>query len=108
MAFGGRYLLIMMGSFAMYAGLIYNDCVSVPMNIFQTGWTFDKAGQGQFTGTVYPIGIDPNWHHTANELAFFNSMKMKLSVTLGVTQMVFGICLGFLNDMYFGETTAIL
>jgi V-type H+-transporting ATPase subunit a len=33
---------------------------------------------------VYPVGIDPAWHLGSNELAYLNSLKMKLSVILGV------------------------
>ena len=37
----------------------------------------------------------------SNELAFFNSMKMKVSVIFGVTQMLFGIVLKGINAVYF-------
>ena len=30
----------------------------------------------------YPFGVDPIWYHKVNELAFFNSLKMKLSVII--------------------------
>jgi V-type H+-transporting ATPase subunit a len=50
---------------------------------------------------VYPFGMDPKWYVSTNELAFFNSMKMKISVILGVTQMLFGIVLKGLNAVYF-------
>jgi hypothetical protein len=109
MVFGGRYLLVMMGFFAAYSGTIYNDLFSNPVNIFGTHWSGNEtAGIDAFDGKPYPYGIDPAWYHTTNELAFFNSMKMKLAVTLGVTQMTFGICLGALNDIYFGDRLALV
>lgn len=53
---------------------------------------------------VYPFGVDPAWHIAGNELLFFNSMKMKTSVILGVTQMTFGVCLKAMNALYFKES----
>jgi len=45
--------------------------------------------------------MDPKWYVASNELAFFNSFKMKISVIFGVSQMMFGICIRGLNAVYF-------
>jgi V-type H+-transporting ATPase subunit a len=37
----GRYMITMMGFFAVYAGLIYNDCFSLGLNLFGTRFAFD-------------------------------------------------------------------
>lgn len=50
---------------------------------------------------VYPIGFDPKWFLASNGLTYFNSMKMKLSVILGVAQMSLGICMKGLNAIHF-------
>ena len=52
--------------------------------------------------------MDPKWYVSTNELAFFNSMKMKISVILGVTQMLFGICLKGMNAVYFNMPMDII
>ena len=44
----GRYMLLMMGFFAVYAGLIYNDCFSLGLNLFGSRWVFE----GQEYGSV--------------------------------------------------------
>ena len=54
-------------------------------------------------GSVYPYGVDPHWYYAKNELLYLNSLKMKLSVILGVIQMVFGIILSAFNHAYFND-----
>mmetsp|Transcript_39505 Transcript_39505/g.63362 ORF Transcript_39505/g.63362 Transcript_39505/m.63362 type:complete len:868 (+) Transcript_39505:122-2725(+) len=109
-AFGARYALILMGFFGFYCGTIYNDFISVPLQVFDSMWVMP----GNLTQTNnelllrddsahYPYGIDWNWYHRKNELTFFNSLKMKMSVILGVTQMMFGISLGAFNYVHFGD-----
>lgn len=103
-AYKARHLLLMMGFFACYCGWMYNDFISMPLNIFGTCYT----NQGteairQDEKCVYPFGLDPKWYVASNELSFFNSLKMKLSVILGVSQMTLGIILRGVNNLYFGD-----
>jgi hypothetical protein len=37
------------------------------------------------------------WHGTKSELPFLNSLKMKMSIIMGVTQMMLGIFMSLLN-----------
>lgn len=50
---------------------------------------------------TYPFGVDPKWHGTRSELPFLNSLKMKMSILLGVAQMNLGIILSYFNAKYF-------
>ena len=52
---------------------------------------------------MYPVGVDPAWHLGSNELAYLNSLKMKMSVILGVLQMSLGVCMKAMNAMHFGR-----
>ena len=86
-----RYLLTLMGFFAFFNGWMYNDFLSMPMGVF--GSCYENQGLIAVRtdeNCVYPVGIDPKWYVASNELAFFNSMKMKISVIFGVSQMLFG------------------
>jgi V-type H+-transporting ATPase subunit a len=104
-----RYLLLFMGFCALYCGFIYNDFLSIPLNLFGTCY----VNQGEIAvrenkNCVYPFGIDPKWYVATNELAFFNSAKMKFSVIIGVLQMIFGIGLKGLNAVYFKDTLGFI
>ena len=112
MAFGGRYVLVLMGAFAVYCGIIYNDCLSIPLNVYGSAWETDPSDPNGLrlynpTGWTYPCGVDPAWFHKSNELAFANSLKMKMAVILGVCHMLFGIVLSLFNFLYFNDKLAV-
>jgi len=109
MAVRARYMLLLMGIFSIYCGLIYNDVFGLMADLFGSVWV-DEGGGGTNThrgprelreeGAVYPFGIDPGWHRSKNELTFGNSYKMKLSIVLGVAQMLLGLGISLLNALH--------
>ncbi|KVH98441.1 ATPase, V0 complex, subunit 116kDa [Cynara cardunculus var. scolymus] len=58
--------------------------------------------------STYPFGVDPMWHGTRSELPFLNSLKMKMSILLGVAQMNLGIILSYYNAKFFRNDLNIL
>jgi len=104
-----RYLLLMMGFYATYAGFIYNDMTSIPLTIF-SGSCYNVVGtEGeQKEDCVFPFGIDPIWFRARNELQYVNSLKMKLSVIFGVAQMAIGIILKAYNAVFFKRFSEVL
>lgn len=56
---------------------------------------------------TYPFGVDSKWHGSRSELPFLNSLKMKMSILLGVAQMNLGIVLSYFNAKYFGSNINI-
>jgi len=122
--FGGRYIIIMMGIFSIYTGLIYNDTFSRPFNIFGSAWRANiseetlqaeemfmldpKDEAGQYTQSPYPFGIDPVWINAENKIVFLNSFKMKLSIIIAVIHMSFGVILTLWNYVHFKKYHKIL
>ena len=99
-----RYFLLLLGLCSIYCGLLYNEFLSIPIPIFKS--CYYKLENGDYAkkkDCVYPIGMDPKWFISDNELQFFNSFKMKFSVIFGVFHMIFGICLKGLNDLNFND-----
>eukprot|EP00178_Gracilaria_changii_P013210 TRINITY_DN372_c0_g1_i1.p1 TRINITY_DN372_c0_g1~~TRINITY_DN372_c0_g1_i1.p1 ORF type:complete len:913 (-),score=117.08 TRINITY_DN372_c0_g1_i1:3894-6632(-) len=120
-AFDGRYIILLMGIFSIYTGFIYNEMFAVPIDLFGSRWKFTSesdmaCGVDNCDNPVsvlpplnpYPFGFDPVWKASKTGLLFFNSYKMKLSIVLGVTQMVLGICLSYRNAKFFKQKLDVL
>lgn len=119
--FGGRYIILLMGIFSMYTGLIYNDMFSKSLNLFGSSWQnvynisilpnhtmLELDPKTAYTQTPYPFGMDPVWQFAANNIIFLNSFKMKLSIIFGVLHMVFGVTLSVVNFNFFRKPEMIL
>eukprot|EP00897_Mesotaenium_endlicherianum_P007882 jgi/Mesen1/7121/ME000369S06443 len=109
MAFSGRYVILLMSIFSIYTGLIYNEFFSVPFQLFAKSAYVCRSPDCSDSTTVglikarqtYPFGVDPSWHGSRSELTFLNSLKMKMSILLGLSQMMLGIFMSFYNARYF-------
>lgn len=116
--FAGRYIILMMGIFSVYTGVLYNDCFASSFNWFgPSSWTnvynastimsnkvlqFDPSQA--YSGTPKWVGIDPIWQVApANKIIFLNAFKMKISVIFGVVHMLFGLTLAGFNHRFFGN-----
>lgn len=55
----------------------------------------------------YKFGVDPSWRGSRSELPFLNSLKMKMSILLGVTQMNLGIILSYFDAKFHGNSLDI-
>ncbi|KAJ1373576.1 putative V-type proton ATPase [Parelaphostrongylus tenuis] len=93
--FGGRYVVLLMGIFSIYTGLLYNDIYSKSIDIFGSSWKnpyprplleqMEREGHdhGQTLDLTlppkysvdselgpYPFGVDPIWNIAKNKLNF--------------------------------------
>ena len=111
MAFYGRYIMLMMGLYSMYTGLMYNDIFSRSLTLFDSAWQWNVPSDWKEGRTIeavlgtdgyrYPFGLDWRWHGAENDLLFANSYKMKLAILLGWCHMTYSLCLSFVNARHF-------
>jgi V-type H+-transporting ATPase subunit a len=138
MIFGGRYIILFMGLFSVFTGFMYNEFFSMPMAIaggtlyrcpvkdgsettyvdhrderctnvsdgivYETGLVKDPDTYG----LAYPFGVDPVWHGTKTELTFLNSVKMKMSIVMGVVHMTVGIVMSLYNHIFFRDRLSLI
>jgi len=118
--FGGRYVILLMGLYSMYTGFVYNDVFSKSLNIFGSYWSVNYNVSTVMTNKdlqldpkydfyqyPYPVGVDPIWQVAENKIIFLNAYKMKISIIIGVFQMLFGVCLSLWNFIYFKRYISI-
>lgn len=96
----------MMGFFAFYCGWIYNDFLGMNLNIFGSCYEVREVEVETYIAPqqqdcIYPFGIDPIWGVSSNELVFVNSLKMKISVVIGILHMLVGVVVKCFNALYF-------
>ena len=101
-----RYLIALMGFFSTYCGIIYNDFMSLSLNIFGTCYDLenilpDEEILRKYSVCVYPIGLDPVWAIASNNLNYINSLKMKISVIIAVVHMTLGVFVKASNALFF-------
>lgn len=124
MLFGGRYCILLMALFSIYTGALYNEFFSIPMTMLAGPSSFGcfigdeespsgpvdlrdcshAHGEIRLISDPYPFGVDPAWRGTNTELPYLNSLKMKLSILLGVVHMNLGILMSLFNHTYFRDT----
>lgn len=112
--YAGRYIILLMGIFSIYVGFIYNDLLGLSVNLFGSSWSHDynvsllasmtrrlelnPSDKRCYKGEPYPFGLDPMWMIGGEDsITTLNSLKMKLAIILGVTQMMFGLILSAVN-----------
>lgn len=77
--FGGRYIILLMGIFSIYTGLIYNDMFSKSLNVFGSSWMNNYNEKivtnhsylsldpiDAYSQKPYPFGLDPVWQVNLN------------------------------------------
>lgn len=60
-----RYLFALMGFFATYCGFVYNDFLSMNLNLFGSCYNLSQVPEGEpiprISDCVYSFGVDPVW-----------------------------------------------
>ncbi|KAH0787065.1 V-type ATPase subunit family protein [Histomonas meleagridis] len=107
-----KWLLLIASICSLYCGFIYNECFGLPISMSKTSYEPHVTASGMIqwnmtSPNVYPFGIDHTWLFKDNELIFLNSYKMKLSIVMGMCQMIFGMVLQLINHIHRKDVASI-
>lgn len=89
------YQVLCLSSFVYYL----TQSVSQLLNI--SSRSASTNGLVKWSSEPYAFGLDSVWHGSRSELPFTNSLKMKMSILMGICQMNLGIILSYFNARYF-------
>jgi V-type H+-transporting ATPase subunit a len=105
LVYRARYMVLLMSFASMYVGFIYNEFFSIPMNLQYSTWSETNTSiyAVKNTNATFPFGVDPAWKVSENELLFYNSLKMKMSIIIAYFHMMLGICMHAFNAVYFSR-----
>ena len=92
-------MLVLMGFFAVFSGIIYNEFFSIPFPLGSSCYNLET--RERWPDCIYDVGIDWIWSVSKNETPFINSFKMKFSIIIGVLQMLLGTFLKGMNAVHF-------
>jgi V-type H+-transporting ATPase subunit a len=96
-----RWLFVLMGAFAVYCGMLYNEFFAMPLLFSKS--CYEVKSRRRKEECVYFFGMDWIWSISVHETSFVNSFKMKFAIILGVIHMLWGIILKGSNSFHFSS-----
>lgn len=109
-----------MGLFSIYTGLVYNDLFSKSIKLVASSWVVNYNASTVADSKIlqldpktsylgfFPFGLDPVWSLASlNRIIYEDALKMKMAIIIGVSHMLFGLSLNFVNCCNFKDMVTV-